>query len=474
MGEQHQSIAAENDAASPSSYEYIFGFGSIMNTSTHATWKTTSSTTTTTDMQSSSGSLPGVIATISKEFGYKRQWSFRSSTGFTALGVEQVIVAATNENDNDDGGEEKCCEINGVIFQVPTCDIPDFDRREVGYTKIRIPLEYITIQNDDASEATSNTCEATTAATAAAAASNQQQSYRQQANFTFTSNDNIWLYVPLPGHIHYADENHPLLQSYVDTVLQGCLEWGGPAMAEQFIVTTGGWSEYFLNDTPSSRRPWLYRKEYNTIDELLKRYEEKTYYGERRHPEEFASAFSQRFRGTWSIPRRNPNFTGRDVQLDTLRSKLLNQDKGKQRVVVRVEVAGMGGVGKTQLVTEYCYRNFPSQYGLVIWLNAETADTLVADYRSLLSDMAVNVVGDAVVAATATAVGIHGGGGGGGGVTASAATSSADNSTGDTMNKSTDEIVSEVKTRLFRSRVPWLLVFDNLEDHNLLNEFVPR
>ena len=177
----------------------------------------------------------------------------------------------------------------------------------------------------------------------------------------------------------------------------------------------------------------------------------------------------------YTRPRRNPNFTGRDVQLDTLRSKLQNQDKGKQRVVVRVEVAGMGGVGKTQLVTEYCYRNFPSQYGLVIWLNAETADTLVADYRSLLSDMAVDVVGDAVVAATATAVGIHGGvGGGGSGVTASAATSSADNSTGDTMNKSTDEIVSEVKTRLFRSRVPWLLVFDNLEDHNLLNEFVPR
>ena len=291
MGEQHQSVAAADDDASPSSYEYIFGFGSIMNTSTHATWKTTSSTTTT-DMQSlSSGSLPGVIATISKEFGYKRQWSFRSSTGFTALGVEQVIVA-TNEN-----GGGKCCEINGVIFQVPTCDIPDFDRREVGYTKIRIPLEYITIQNDDASKASGNTREATAATTAAA--SNQQQSYRQQANFTFTSNDNIWLYVPLPGHIHYADENHPLLQSYVDTVLQGCLEWGGPTMAEQFIVTTGGWSEYFLNDTPSSRRPWLYRKEYNTIDELLKRYEEKTYYGERRHPEEFASAFSQRFRGTW-------------------------------------------------------------------------------------------------------------------------------------------------------------------------------
>lgn len=221
-------------------------------------------------------------------------------------------------------------------------------------------------------------------------------------------------------------------------------------MAEQFILTTGGWSEYFLNDTPSSRRPWLFRKEYNTIDELLKKYEELTFYAERKHPEEFASAFSQRMRGSWNLPRRNMNFTGRDDQLDQLRLRLVNQDEdygGKQqqqrRVVVRVDVAGMGGVGKSQLVTEYCYRNFPAQYGLVIWLNSESADSLVADYRSLLSDMAMEV--DV------------------GGV--------SDNAD---MNKSTDEIVGEVKTRLFRSRVPWLLVFDNLEDHRLLNDFVPR
>lgn len=41
-------------------------------------------------------------------------------------------------------------------------------------------------------------------------------------------------------------------------------------------------------------------------------------------------------------------------------------------------------------------------------------------------------------------------------------------------NKNTDEIVGEVKTRLFRSQVPWLLIFDNLEDRSLLNKFVPR
>jgi len=41
-------------------------------------------------------------------------------------------------------------------------------------------------------------------------------------------------------------------------------------------------------------------------------------------------------------------------------------------------------------------------------------------------------------------------------------------------NKNTEEIIGEVKTRLFRSQVPWLLVFDNLEDRKMLEHFVPH
>ena len=48
----------------------------------------------------------------------------------------------------------------------------------------------------------------------------------------------------------------------------------------------------------------------------------------------------------------NPNFTGREHELDELRSRFSDQDMGRQRIVSKVEVAGMGGVGKTQLVTE--------------------------------------------------------------------------------------------------------------------------
>jgi hypothetical protein len=43
----------------------------------------------------------------------------------------------------------------------------------------------------------------------------------------------------------------------------------------------------------------------------------------------------------------------------------------------------------------------------------------------------------------------------------------------DIKDKDTDEVVAEVKARLCRSKIPWLLVFDNLEDQSLLDKFVP-
>eukprot|EP00980_Cylindrotheca_fusiformis_P028220 scaffold22586_cov138-Cylindrotheca_fusiformis.AAC.40 len=373
--------------------EYLFGFGSIINSSTHASWLAASK-------ESKVEALPGAVATLKSSFGYQRRWNFRSTTGFTALGLCPI-----DQNGTQDGSSSG---INGVVFQIKKSMVCDFDRREVGYQRLSIPLECLQFHT----------------------------SCKKQAAFQFNGDEKIWIYVPSPSQCLHADENHPLLQSYVDTVLQGCLEWGGESMVEDFILMTGGWSTFFLNDTPSSRRPWLFRKEYDTIDRLLQKYAEKTHYADRRHPEEFASAMMKlRMKGTWSIPRRNPNFTGRDKELKELEYRLATQDSGRQRVQV-VEIAGMGGVGKTQLVTEYCYRHFPSLYGLVVWLNAESSEALVTDYKQLLADLIVD----------------------------------ADSNP----NKDTNEIVAEVKTRLFRSQIPWLLVFDNLEDKKLLENFMPN
>jgi hypothetical protein len=431
-------------------YDYIFGFGSIMNTTTHTPWLQTSekgSSNRNNQTSFRSSVLPGVVATLTKEFGYERRWNFRSPTGFTALGVSKADSI------------HSASDINGVLFQVPHAMIPGFDRREVGYERLRIPLDFLRFDPQSGHDV----------------ANNEDHDSPLLCHQQLNTNSRLWLYVPLPSSSKPADENHPLLQSYVDTVLQGCLSWGGEEMADTFIQTTGGWSTYFLNDTPFSRRPWLFRKDYTTIDRLLQKYAAKTHFGDRKHPEEFSSAFHRRMKGTWSIPRRNKNFTGRERELQDLRARFAaggGDGAGEgimcsgHQSVVKVEVAGMGGVGKTQLVTEFCYRQYPSEYGLVVWLNAETAESLVADYRQLLMDLAQEDTSDfATLRPNETPISS---------ASTPVSSSAAQDAGGSTSTQDTDEIVREVKTRLFRSQVPWLLVFDNLEDRRLLKSFAPR
>ena len=187
-------------------YDYLFGFGSIINSSTHAPWLEKS------DDQKVE-TLPGAVATLKGSFGYARHWNFRSTTGFTALGLEEI------SNNNIGDGQNR--GVNGVVFRIKRSMIPAFDRREVGYKRVSVSLEFLEFH-----PVQPKTCK-------------EQMDFKQ-----ISSRDRIWIYVPLPGQCVYVDENHPLLQSYVDTVLQGCLDWGEEAMAEEFVLSTGGWSPF--------------------------------------------------------------------------------------------------------------------------------------------------------------------------------------------------------------------------------------
>ncbi|RUS31853.1 hypothetical protein BC938DRAFT_476921 [Jimgerdemannia flammicorona] len=42
----------------------------------------------------------------------------------------------------------------------------------------------------------------------------------------------------------------------------------------------------------------------------------------------------------------------------------------------RAALVGLGGMGKTQIALEYCYRNFPSKYQYVFWILAESKQAL--------------------------------------------------------------------------------------------------
>ena len=87
----------------------------------------------------------------------------------------------------------------------------------------------------------------------------------------------FYVYVPngkdgIPGQgLEKASYKFPIPQTYVDTCLTGCLEYS-IEYAQQFLSSTTGWSQYWLNDRLIPRRPWLNCPRYLMIDKLLKEY----------------------------------------------------------------------------------------------------------------------------------------------------------------------------------------------------------
>ena len=69
------------------------------------------------------------LAGVKPEFGYRRAFCFRSATGFTALGLRP-----------SNGSNEVT---RGVIFQVTETQLREFDRREKGYYRKLVPLEFV-------------------------------------------------------------------------------------------------------------------------------------------------------------------------------------------------------------------------------------------------------------------------------------------------------------------------------------------
>ena len=96
-----------------------------------------------------------------------------------------------------------------------------------------------------------------------------------------------------------------------------------------------------------------------------------------------APAFPGGLPSIWNVPHlRNPNFTGREGLLDDLRKSLASG----QAAAVTQAIAGLGGVGKTQLATEYAYR-YASEYDAVWWVRSEESATLGADYAALAGEL---------------------------------------------------------------------------------------
>eukprot|EP00039_Didymoeca_costata_P010697 m.144730 g.144730 ORF g.144730 m.144730 type:complete len:1627 (-) comp14930_c0_seq1:2155-7035(-) len=401
-----------NDDINLETEDLIFAYGSLINA------------------ESRKRTLPdchvAIPVDLSPKAGYERSWCFQSSTGFTALGIQ-----ACKSNDESSNPHP----INGVLHYAG-CDIAKFDAREIGYSRVEIDPSMITLRLDRDMDS-SNSMTIKEAKAHEISHTTDRESVTMIRLVESAKRDSrrrcrIWIYVPNDQQCKPPSEDFPICQTYLDTVMEGCLQIGGTKMAEQFILSTTLWSQYFLNDIHTSRRPWLHRKHYQEIDALLNLHRELTMLQERRHPEEYANAFHTNMRGMWGIPKRSNTFVGRERELNALEKMLVREPGDKSKHMKEAEIVGLGGVGKTQLATEFCYRQYPDCFGLIFWLNAESSDTIAEGLRKLAMDIGIDV-----------------------------------------RNAHIDDVVGEVRSRLIRARCAWLIVFDNLEDAEVVKDYLP-
>jgi hypothetical protein len=196
--------------------DFIFGYGSLINTaSRNAT---------------STRPIPAIPVRVAASFGYARTWNDRSLSGFTALGLRKLNPGETGST------------INGVIYPVEGADMSNFDAREKGYVRVEVPLS-------------------------------QMEAVGWQR---LPESGRVWTYVPVvpveagtsSAGVTKPDAMYPLLQSYIDVVVEGGLEYGAD-FAREILETTDGWSNFWLNDRELARRPWVHDPRSETVDTLL-------------------------------------------------------------------------------------------------------------------------------------------------------------------------------------------------------------
>ena len=90
----------------------------------------------------------------------------------------------------------------------------------------------------------------------------------------------------------------------------------------------------------------------------------------------------------WKVPARNPNFTGRAEDLAALARSLASGS-----TVTVQSLRGMGGVGKTQLATEFAYAH-AGDYDLVYWIAAEEPATIPDQFTALARQLGLDPVPD--------------------------------------------------------------------------------
>lgn len=130
--------------------------------------------------------------------------------------------------------------VNAVLYAVDPSELVATDRRELSYCRKSVPMTAITAL--------------------------------EKGTFDVAAGQ-AWIYVNKRQAIATPSARYPIVQSYVDIFLSGCLEqeqrFALTGFAQQCVATTGNWSEHWINDRLYPRRPFIYQPRSRQIDALL-------------------------------------------------------------------------------------------------------------------------------------------------------------------------------------------------------------
>lgn len=219
-----------------------------------------------------------------------------------------------------------------------------------------------------------------------------------------------------------------------DIEAKRAMEWheSGEAVVIPVILRSVDWKDApfsKLKALPKDAKPvtsWINQDEaFTDVARGIRRAIEELNYRDSRPSEQLKIS---RLPAFWNIPHiRNKNFTGRE---DILKKLWDDVKSGKPAALTALH--GLGGVGKTQIATEYVYLH-KEDYKIIWWIRSEDTATLAADYASLAGKLDLPEKEEKEIKVTVAAV-------------------------RDRLDQMTD----------------WLLVFDNAEKPEDLNDYLPR
>ena len=155
----------------------------------------------------------GEFAESARLKGWQRVWEHRTADSdrqqqCTSLSIEP-------EAHSDGAG------IDGVVGRIKATELPELDKRESGYERLTLSASDFDLP-----------------------ASIQTES--------------VFVYRSLPNNRHLANDQHPILQSYIDCVLAGYKSRFGEEGMQAMLDSTRGWNRPIMNDRAAPHYPrWV-------------------------------------------------------------------------------------------------------------------------------------------------------------------------------------------------------------------------